>query len=467
MGASNRNSTTMILLVVAFAAIVDGIDGSIVNVALPTLARDFGTDMGTISWITVIYFLMLAGLLISFARVASNGAIRKVLATGMVLFTVSSLLCGLSDNFTMLMVFRAAQGIGAAMLGAAAPMICVRYVPAERMGLAMGVLIMGWSIGFATGPGIGGVIIDLLSWHWAFFINIPIGIFALFLIFRAIPKDGIYSKEKLDLVGAALLFAAVTAGTIALELSSYSDDSFSIYLSAILCVVLLAGFVIAELRKKSPLFNVRVFKHWRFDFVFVAFLGINITYLGMFYLLPFYMEVCMGFQPSVAGLYLLLPPLITVILCVPIAKWSDRTQRRWFCIASCVAQFAGSFILVIFARDAALLPLLATLISLGLVWALCGGPMASRVVETIEDESPEMGSSLMYEAVYLGGTIGAALFAMLFAIGAGSGGVDYSSLGHDVFVDGFVFAMIISSVLAVVITILSFLVKERSSTKQL
>lgn len=156
--APEKKGIALILIAVAFAALMDGVDGSIVNIALPALADGFGTDTGTVAWITVSYFIMLAGLLLIFARIAKNGAIRKVFFFGMVIFTVASLLCGISDSFEMLLIFRMVQGVGAAMMGAAAPMACVKYLPPRKLGMGLGILTLGCSVGFAIGPAIGGLI---------------------------------------------------------------------------------------------------------------------------------------------------------------------------------------------------------------------------------------------------------------------------------------------------------------------
>ncbi|MCL1810828.1 MAG: MFS transporter [Methanomassiliicoccaceae archaeon] len=460
-----KGSIVPILAVVAFAALIDGLDGSIVIIALPTMAGDFGTDMGTIAWVVVIYFAMLAGLLITFARVAKNGLIKKVLLIGLILFTVSSLFCGISTSFDMLLVFRAAQGIGAAMMGAAVPIVCVKYLPPSNLGLGMGVVTLGCSLGFALGPVLGGVITDLISWHWIFLINVPIGLIVIPLLIKVIPKDEGYNGESLDAFGAGLLFSAILCGILAIELGPRSDSVLLVALSVVLCMTFLAAFIITELRKENPLLNLRIFRNWRFDFVLVAYMQSNLVYMGLLYLLPFYMSVCMGFSSFTTGMYILISPLLTLLLCVPISRWSDRTERRAFAIAACFTMMVSCLIMVLLSPRSDTLPLVATLVCMGLMWALSGGPMASRIIENVENESKEMGSSVMTEFIYLGGTIGTALFAMLFTVGSGSGNMIFSDLPPDIFLDGFVFAMAIGTVMAAVTVVLSFIVKESKASK--
>lgn len=449
-----------VLVVIAFIALMDGLDGSIVNVALPSMATDFNKDTGTIAWIAVSYFVMMAGLLITFARIAKNGAIKRIMLLGLIIFTISSLFCGVSINFEMLLAFRIIQGIGAAMMGAAIPMACVRYLPAKNLGVGISVLTLGYSLGFALGPAVGGIITDLLSWHWIFLINIPLGLMVIPLLIKVIPKDDEYDNRPLDLAGASLLFGTIIFGIIAIERIPHAEDLTFIMISAVLCVLFLILFIIVELKRSDPLLNVRVFKHWRFDSVLVAYMLSNLVYMGILYLLPFYMYTCMGFSSSVSGMYLLISPLLVLILCIPIGRWSDRTQRRSFAVVLCTLLTIGCAIMAIYSHESLVLPLILTLVCMGLSWALSGGPMGSRIIENVSDESREMGSSLLNEFAYLGGTIGTALFAMLFTFGSGAGNINFSDLPPDIFLEGFVFSMIVATAIATITIVLSFIVKE-------
>jgi Arabinose efflux permease len=459
----DKRTTMLMLVVIAFVSLIDGLDGGIVNVALPTLAKDFSTDTSTISWVTAIYFIMMAGLMIPFARIAKNGHIRKVLFVGLAIFTVSSLLCGISMNFPMLLICRAIQGMGAAMMGAAVPMLCVKFLPSCNLGLGLGVLTMGSALGFALGPALGGIITEIISWHWIFLINVPLGIIILPLVLKTLPKDPKSSKNLKDISGALLLFSTVLFGAISLERASHGSDSMLAMISAILFLTCLVLFILVELKKDDPMLNVRVFTHHKFNLVFLAFLLVCLAYMGMAYLMPFYMSNTLGFSSSESGLYLLLAPVVTLILSVPISRWSDRTGRRWFSVASCFVLLIAFVLMAMFSREKMLLPLIISLLFMGLMWALCGGPMGSRIIEEVSDESREMGSTLMNESVYLGGTIGTTLFAMLFAIGSGAGSIDFSDLPTDIFMDGFVFSMIAGAVITFIALVASLVVRDKKA----
>jgi len=458
-----KGTIILILIVIAFAALMDGVDASIVNVALPVLAAEFGTDTGTIAWVTVIYFIMMAGLMIPFARIAKNGSLKKVLFGGLLLFTVSSLFCGLSDNFPMLMIFRTAQGVGAAMMGASVPMLCVKFLPVKSLGLGLGILTMGSSLGFAIGPALGGIMIDIVSWHWLFLINVPMGLIILPLVLKVLPKDEKMSGN-VDIIGAILLFTTILFGALALERMPYSGESSLVLISTFAFFICISLFIFVELRKHDPILNVRVFKHHKFNAVFLAYLTINAAYMGILYLLPFYLNNTMGFSSSISGAYLFIPPLITLIVCIPISRWSDRIgNRRSFSIIACLMMLMSFLSMSLFGRDGSLIPLIVALGGMGMMWGFCGGPMASRIVEEISDESREIGSTLMNESIYLGGTVGTALFAMVFTFGSGAGNVNFADLPSEIFLDGFELAMIVGVAISMVSLILSFLVSEKRS----
>ncbi|UAL07171.1 MAG: MFS transporter [Candidatus Methanogranum gryphiswaldense] len=452
----------LILFVVAFVSLADGMDGSIANIALPTLADEMGTDTGTISWVTVTYYMMVAGTILLFARIASNGAIRKILILGLVLFAAGSLMCGLSQTLPVLLIARVIQGTGAAMMGAAAPMICVEYLPRNKLGLGFGVITLGCSIGYATGPAIGGFIIDALSWHWTFFISVPLAIIVMPIMLIAIPKDSPTKGKHIDIKGAVILLLMTFFGIYALQRCCYEGEFLMSIIATVLFFVLLILFVFVELRKKNPILNVRVFMNRDFNYVFVAFLIINLVYMGMLYLIPFYLQINLGLSASLSGVYLLIPSIVTLIFVMPLSRKSDFMGRRLFSIISCILLLVSCLIWVFFSPLKMIIPLIIAFVLMGLTWSTCGGAMASRIVEKTENESREMGSSLMNEAVYIGCAVGTALYAMIFIFYTGSGNIDFADLPPDVFLKGFVFTLIVSAILCAIALFMSTVVKDKN-----
>ncbi len=457
----------LLLTAVAIGVVMDGLDGSIVNVVLPVIAADFGTDTGTIAWVVIMNLLMMAGYLLVFGTLADRGHIRKVFIGGFVIFTAGSAVCGLSPDLSWLLAARMFQGVGAAMIAAAAPMLCVKCLPAKMLGLALGVLTMASSIGFAAGPALGGILTHYFSWHWIFLINIPIGIAAIPFALRVIPKDGPAEKKPFDLLGAVLLFALMAFGIYALErLPHLGTTNPQILACAVLCMLFAVLFALRELRCATPLINVRVFAKWRFSAVVIAFLIINVVYMGVLYLLPFYLSTGMQFDTAASGMYLLIPPALTAVLGIPIGKWSDRTGRRSFSIGACVILVAFNLIYAVIFPEMGILPLLCALILMGILWGLAGGPAASRIVEHAPEGERGTGSSLMAVCIYLGSVVGTALYATIFTFATSPDGtvIAFADLPLATFMTGFHFTVLAGIGLAVLAVILSAVVLDQKSS---
>lgn len=452
-----KSDGSMVLLaLISVVALMDCLDGNVVNVALPRIATDMSVDMAAASWVTVIYFAMVAGLIILFGRIAANGSVKRVMMAGLTVFIVGSALCAMSEEFLMLVASRVVQGIGAAMMGAAIPMSCVRFFSPKVMGFAFACVTIGYSVGAALGPSVGGFLVEYLSWHWIFLINIPIGVVLIVLIHFLMTDRAPDEKAHVDWLGGALLFVTITALLMVFEFV----EELPICLSSIaLFAVMLGLFVRHERRSPAPLLNISMFRSARFDMTITVYFLINVVYLGALYVLPFFMSICMGLSSSESGMLLLIPAAITLVFGLPIGRWSDRTGRRWFSMASGLLTALMCVLLMLPGSDT--MPVMVcALVAGGLTWAFCGGPVMSRVVETVSGESREMGSTMTNEAGYLGSTVGTVLFAVLFAAVSGTSGVDISSLSPDVFAVGMTGVMAVGAILAIVSAILSFAVRD-------
>lgn len=459
----DRRGQILLLVAVALGMFMDGLDGSIVNIALPSISESLNADTGTVSWVITVYFLVMAGLILIFGRISDKGAIKKVFMTGFLLFSAGSLFCALSGSIEVLLISRAVQGVGAAMLAASSLMLCVKYFPPEQMAFGLSVAILGSAVGASLGPALGGILTELGSWHWIFLINVPIGIAAVLFASRAIPEDPGLEKADFDVKGSAVLFIMLVAGLYSLE-SILSDglNAISALTSAVFLVTL-PVFLICELRTPSPVFDLGLFKLKRFDAAIISFLLINVCFMGAIYLLPFYLDIEMGLDPMTSGMYLLIPSLITLVFCSRLGRLSDRTERRIFVVGACAAMTAFLAIFSFITPEMSIVYLVIALICMGFVWALCGGPASSRIVENVPPENKGSGSSFMSFFMYFGGSLGTALFAALFDIG--TPGVTDAISGTD-FLSGFHFAMIVGVVLSVIALLISASFKEKSAVSE-
>ena len=456
----DRRHTAMMLTVVFFATFMDGIDGSIVTVALPDIGTDFGIDTATVSWVTITYMMILAGTLVLFARIAADTGIRKVMAAGLFIFTIGSLACGMSPSFEILIASRAGQAVGAGMMAATGPMCCTEHLPSHKLGFGLSIVTIGASLGFAIGPALGGIIVDFTTWHWIFLINVPLGLIVTPIILKAIPAEDMeLDNPPIDYRGAAVLFVAIALVTFSVETLSYSAQRLLSAITGIAGICMLALFARLESSMGFPLLKVSMFRKPDFTSIFICLMLINMVFMGILYLIPFYGEICMGLSSTEVGLFMLFSALITAALGMPFAKWSDRVGRKWFCVASGLFLVLALVLLVVFTEDMDRMVMGAVMASMGLSWACVGGPMASRLVEHAGHER-DMASSLTNEGYYIGGTIGFALTAMLFTVFSGTDGIDIQDVSASAFESGFAPAMAILAVLAMAIAVMSLIVRD-------
>ncbi len=455
-----QSGYVLLLATIAISMFLDGLDGTIVNVALPDIADSFGIGTGETSWVVTVYFLVMAGLILVFGRICDMGAMKKVLVSGMAIFTLGSLLCGLSTTLPMLLAFRAVQGVGAAMLASSAVMLGVKCLPKEKIGLAMALVVLGTSLGVAVGPTLGAVLTELISWHWIFFINVPIGIIAILLAHRAVQPDKGLEKGDLDLPGSAMLFVAIVLGLFAIERMP-SEGLNAVGIGSIVgCIVLLAAFLYYEKGRASPVLKTSLFRIKDFDMAILTYILVNMCLMGMAYLMPFFLRKIAGLATMESGLLLSLQAVSMIVCCLLVGKKSDIIGNRPFAVFACILMLVLTLVASTWGPETSLVIIGIALLIGGSVWGIGGGPMGARIVNALPDEDRGSGSSMISFIMYFSSALGTALTAGLFGFGSGAGSGSISDVSVDTFMNGFTFCMMFSVVLALIALISSWALKS-------
>jgi EmrB/QacA subfamily drug resistance transporter len=238
-----------VMAAVSMGTLLATIDGSIVNVALPTLVRELKTDFPTVQWVVLAYLLTLAVLLLSVGRLADMIGKKQIYTVGFAGFTIGSFLCGLAPNVYWLILFRVVQAMGATMVLALGVAIVTESFPPRERGKALGIAGTTVSVGIVVGPTLGGLIIDLLSWNWIFFVNIPVGILGILMVIRFVPDIKPVGKQRFDFLGALTLFISLLAFLFALTIGQNAGFSDGRTLGLfVLSAVFLALFLLIETR---------------------------------------------------------------------------------------------------------------------------------------------------------------------------------------------------------------------------
>jgi DHA2 family multidrug resistance protein len=321
-----KHNPWLVALTVTIATFMEVLDTSIANVSLPHIAGSLSASVDESAWVLTSYLVANAVSLPLSAWISDRVGRKRFYMTCVMLFTVSSLLCGLSTSLPMLIFFRVLQGIGGGGLAPSEQAILADTFPARLRGAGFAMYGMAVVLAPAIGPTLGGYITDHYSWHWIFFINIPVGIFSLFLssVMVEDPPHVLESMKRtagnpVDFMGFGLIALGLGSLEVVLD-KGQEDDWFSstfIIVFGVLAVIGLAYFVVWEWNEEHPILELRLLKNRNFAVANVMMLVLGAILFGTTVLIPQYLQTVMGYTAENAGM-VLSPGGFTVMLCMPI-----------------------------------------------------------------------------------------------------------------------------------------------------
>jgi EmrB/QacA subfamily drug resistance transporter len=405
----------------AMAAIAMGIflatiDSSIVNIALPTLVRELNTDFATIQWVVLVYLLTMATLILSFGRLGDMIGKKPVYATGFVVFTLGSILCGLSATVFWLVFFRVVQAIGATMILALGMAIVTEAFPPRERGMALGISGSIVSVGIVLGPTLGGLIIDAWSWNWIFFVNIPVGIIGILMVLRFIPDIQPAGEQRFDLLGALALFISVLSFLLALTFGQ-GIGFVNIRILALFATgsLFLLLFVLIELRVKQPMIDLRLFNNKFFSISLITGFLTFIAISGTIILIPFYLENVLGYNTRQIGLLLAAVPIAMGIVAPIAGSLSDRFGTRPIAVIGLSVLLVGYYGLSKLHIQTSTFEYLLRFLPIGLGMGIFSSPNNSTIMGTAPRERLGIVSGILAVNRTLGQMTGIAVLGAIWA----------------------------------------------------
>lgn len=407
----------LILVAVGMCLFLGSVDGSIVNVTLPTLIEEFDTSFATIQWVTLSYLIGLTILLVGVGRLADMVGKKLIFSTGIVVFLAGSALCGLAQSVQWLIGFRFLQSIGAAMIIALGVAILTETWPARERGKVIGFSAGFISLGIVFGPAIGGVMLEYLTWHWIFFVNVPIGLVALVLVLLVLPPlrpSG--RRETFDLLGAVLLGIGLLCATLALtsgqEYGLFSPLTLGLIVVA---VVGFATFIYVESRVRYPMLDLTLFREPQFSLnLFTATLTF-IAISGIVLLLPFYLELVLGLPLLSVGLLMAVVPLAMAFIQPVSGTLSDRFGTRRVSIVGLVIIFIGYLFMAGIRVDGSELEFVLRMLLVSIGMAIFNSPNNSAIMGAVPRSRLGVASGTLSMVRTLGQVTGIAVLSALFA----------------------------------------------------
>jgi len=392
------------------------LDSSIVNIALPVIMKDFSVTLSVIEWVPMIYLLTVSSLLLTFGRLSDIKGKREVYCLGFLIFVLGSLFCGLSNTAGRLIAARSLQGAGAAMIMACSPALVADAFPMAERGRALGMLGTVVAAGLTTGPAIGGLILEYLSWPVIFYINIPIGLGATFIASRALKKiDETRSSEPLDLPGSMLLivcFGSLLAGLTHMSgWGFFSAKTVGCFAAFVISAICLAWI---EIRTPYPVFDPLLLKLRLFTLPILSAVILFASLFIITFLMPFYLVHPMAVPMDRVG-GILMVPFFFLFFVSPLAGLiSDRIGSRLLCTLSMALLSAALFLLSRLSTTASIMDVIWRLSLAGIAIGIFISPNSAAAMNAVPSNRRGIASGAVATARNLGMVIGVATAGLVF-----------------------------------------------------
>lgn len=434
------------MVVAAAAAFLTPFMGSAINLAIPAIGEQFGSNAFWLSWVATSYILASAAFLVPFGRLADIIGRKKTFIYGVAIFALATALCGLAWSIKVLIALRVLQGFGSAMIFGTGMAILTSVFPPQERGKALGINVASVYIGLSMGPVLGGVINHHLGWQSIFYFTAVISALVVIVALRGLHGEWAGAKgEKYDLTGAVLYAVGLVA--LMYGMSSISASPFAKY-SLLAGLVLLGLFIAHAMRVQHPILDIKLFSQ-NVTFAFSN-LAALINYSATFavgFLLSLHLQVVMGYDSQMAGFVLLSQPVLMALLSPWAGRLSDRIPPRIVASTGMGLTALGLFILCFLSPQMPLWVVVADLALLGTGFALFSSPNSNAVMGSVEKRFYGVASATLGTMRLTGQAISMAIVTLLLALYIGS--VELRLASPELLVQGARVTFVIFTVLCV------------------
>jgi EmrB/QacA subfamily drug resistance transporter len=452
------------LLAVCLGTFMLLVDVTIVNVALPSIQDDLHASFAQLQWVVDAYALSLAALLLTAGSLADIFGRRLLFAIGLALFTVGSLLCALATGPVFLVLARAGQGIGGAIMFATSLALLAQAFHGRERGTAFAVWGAVTGAAVAIGPVLGGIITTGWSWRGIFFVNIPVGVAAIAVTVWRVAESRDPGRGGVDLPGFALFTGALVTlvyGLIRAGEQGWGDAGVAICLGA--AAVLLAAFVAAERWRREPMFDLSLFRVPTFCGGSVAAFAVNGCVYAMLLYIVLYLQDVLGYSALQTGLRLLIMSAVTLPAAVVSGRLSSRVPLRLLIGAGLALSGAGLLLMVGLAAGSGWTHLIPGLVAAGVGSGLVNPALAATAVGVVPHQAAGMASGINSTFRQVGVATGIAVFGTLLATRVGHRPL--AQVSRAAFVSGLNEILVVSGVGALVAAVAALaLIRARDLT---
>lgn len=410
-----------VLVSLSLAALLSSLGTSIANVGLPTLAQIFGASFSEVQWVVLAYLLAITTLIVSAGRLGDLFGRRRLLLTGIALFSIASVLCALAPSLGLLIAARVIQGLGAALMMSLAMALVGENIRKEKTGSAMGIIGTVSAIGTALGPSLGGALIELGDWPLIFLVNTPLGVLAWLLAFRFLPVDRPPTtriKPCFDIRGTLLLTLTLAAYALAMTLRPGQFTALHVVLLLVAGLGLLL-FIRAQARAAAPLMTLSMFRDRVLTTGFAMSALVTTVVMATLVVGPFYLTGALALDVTQVGLAMASGPLVAALIDAPAGYLVDRLGASRMTWVGLGAMATGSGLLSLLPSALGVAGYILPLMILTAGYALFQAANNTTIITRLSSQQRGVGSGLLGLSRNLGLITGASVMGMVFALGSG------------------------------------------------
>lgn len=394
------------------------LDSHIVRICLPVIAKEFGVSSAQTSWINLAYLLVVTPGLPIFGKISDIVGPRTVFILGYLLFIIGSMLCGISPSFNFLVVSRFIQGLGGVMLIASGPSMIPQLIPPDKRGFAFGLQATAAGIGTSLGAPLGGILTELFSWRYIFYINLPVAIAGIGMAIRYIPQEIHADRlknllKRLDIVSACYLYVCLFCSTVALSLvSKIKVSTGPLLLFLALSAIFLIIFLQREKKSPEPIIDRALFSKPFILIIVSTFIGYMLM-TGNSFMMPFYLMTSLELTPARSGLMILFFSLSFSFFSSVAGRLADKTDPRMIGSLGMFMTAASVAFFVFAIAQRSVFQTALFLILYGSSFAFFVAPTNKLLISYIPKSKQGVANGMYRTSVFLASLVGLSIYGSL------------------------------------------------------
>ncbi len=405
-----------VMAILAIGIFMATLDSSIVNISLPTIATYFEVPLnGAVEWVIIAYLVVIAGVLLTIGRLADMVGRKTLWVAGLVIFTLGSAICGAAPALLVLIIARAFQGLGGALIMSVSPAMLTSAFPAEERGRALGINAVFVALGTSVGPTLGGLITANFSWRWIFYVNVPLGILGVTASLLVLKERHARVTGRFDPIGAFLLAVGLVALTLGLSFGQeWGWSSWTLISTLALSVLAFALLVVAEQRVGDPIIDFSLLRNRVFVSANVSLIMSFLALFAVSFMLPFYLEELRRFSVIESGLLLSPLPLTIAVIAPFSGALADRIGTRWLAATGLTTACIGLILISQLNAQSSVGDIVWRLVVTGIGQALFQSPNNSALMGSAPRNRQGVASGFLATGRVIGQSVSVALAGAIF-----------------------------------------------------